>query len=515
MKNRLLLAITLITMTSLQGCADNVIKSEYAAGCTVKSNPVTKNPSCSHGVRVGLVYSLPKGQVLLTASRKVIGKADVAKAESSLATADQALSTAISKLAAAKAAEKKDAVPAESDVKKAKDHAAVAAARAELDADTASASAAKETLATVKTAVGKKYIATFSLTPLPIVPDGRRQFVADLAHFQYRDDTLKLGVVNGLLTTASTESTDETPSIISSLVSAAVGLTTFIGAGTPVIPSGAVAAPPSPAKPGAPKNCAYAISTVFDPTNPSDINAINTKLKKASVQAHIRLRSSYVSRIDRHPLQVAHLSPSPTAASGKLKDARPIDGLVYRAAVATQVMLVPTRNAITTKNCPLEVMPKAQSIQVIAPDTNSEFIVPVKAGAMTSSSFNFGFSSGMLTDYDVVRPSEWAAVASVPVDIINKIMTIPTSIFKLRLDYSTAQTNLAKQQAALVTAKSQQALALINAKTALATAETQLMQADLNNPAARYAALTAIVQARQALANAIIAASKPVVTSGK
>ncbi len=81
-----------------------------------------------------------------------------------------------------------------------------------------------------------KYIETFTLTPLAIVPDDSQRFVANLSHSKWRDDTLKLSVVNGLLTSTAAQSTDQTASIVSSLVSAAVGIVTFVGAGIPIVP---------------------------------------------------------------------------------------------------------------------------------------------------------------------------------------------------------------------------------------------------------------------------------------
>ncbi len=114
----------------------------------------------------------------------------------------------------------------------------------------------------------------------------------------------------------------------------------------------------------------------------------------------------------------------------------------------------------------------------------------------------------MLTDFNQTRPSEIAAAAAIPVDVVNKIMTIPTSILKLRLDYSTAETTLANQKASLITAQSGEAIALVNAKAALDTAATNLSTTELNDPTARYKALTGLVQAKQALADAIAAAAK-------
>jgi hypothetical protein len=336
---------------------------------------------------------------------------------------------------------------------------------------------------------------------LAIVPDDTRRFVANLDHVTSRDDTLKFSVVNGLLTTTSSQSTDQTASIISSLASAAIGIVTFVGAGVPVVP------PDDKAKPAVkdnPDSCEYVFTKAFDPTNTTEVQDINTALNATQIQAHIILRTGYS---ERKPPQL-HISSYKKTSAQSADDKEPIEGLVYRSAAGTQVEALPILGSTTAAHCPLQAMPQGQSLQVFVPDTNADFIVPAKAGALTASNFQFAFSSGMLTDYSVTRPSELAAGASIPVDIVNKIMTIPTSILKLRLDYSTAETSLASQKAALITAQSGVTLALINAKINLETAETNLNTAELNDPTARYKALTALVQAKQALADAIAAAAQ-------
>ena len=82
---------------------------------------------------------------------------------------------------------------------------------------------------------------------MSIIPDDTQRFVANLDHSSWRDDSVKLSVVNGLLTSSNTQSTDQSANIIESLASAAIGIVTFIGAGVPVVPPGvAPAAKPAP-----------------------------------------------------------------------------------------------------------------------------------------------------------------------------------------------------------------------------------------------------------------------------
>jgi hypothetical protein len=364
----------------------------------------------------------------------------------------------------------------------------------------------RKTQATIKagTLTGK-YVETFTLTPQAIVPDDALRYVANLNHGHWRDDTFKLSVVNGLLTSTNTQSTDQTSNIISSLASAAIGIVTFAGAGIPIIPPSdrTVARPADGKAPQTrippPDRCDYVYAKTFDPTNAIEVDAVNKDLHDPTVQAHIQLKSTFLA--SKHVVKAHSVQTYP-------QNSDEIDGLVYRAAAGVGVQVLPLFDVETGQNCALQAAPQAQFVQVFVPDTNAEFIAPAEAGALTTSSFQFNFSNGMLVDYNLSRPSEVASVASIPVDIVNKIMTIPTSILKLRLDYSTAQTTLATQNAALISAQGSEAVSLVNAKLSLETAETNLMTADINNPTARYNALTALVQAREALTAAIAAAAK-------
>jgi hypothetical protein len=553
---------TFATFLGLTGCAGNTVKSYQTTACT--SATLTGLP-CAHGVPTGLVYALPKGQVLLAAYRRPISASDVSKALADVATANQQLADAETKLTAAQATQTKNAATTgETAAQKSADQAAVTAAQATVSAAQASVQSATAKLADLKSglpkptaddlaqaqqkvddaqakvdianaaltkakAAGKqpdidaaqtaltkankalqdakasetkikadvqpgKNVETVTLTPLPIVPDDTQRFVANLAHSSWRDDSLKLSVVNGLLTASNTQSTDQTANIIESLASAAIGVVTFLGAGVPVVP-------PSepPAVKEAKPHCDYVYAAVFDPTSTSDVEAIGKRLRKSDIRAHFVMQTSYSTRN-------APIVPHNIKAYSE--DKTPIEGLVYRAPVGANVFVLPTSDADTTTDCPLQSKAQAQSLQLFVPDTNADFIALTKAGALTTSSTQFSFSNGMMTDYSLNQPSEAAAFASIPVDIVNKIMTIPTSILKLRLDYSTAQTNLANQQSSLITAQGSEAIALVNAKTALETAETNLATADINNPTAQANALAALVQAKQALASAIAAAAQ-------
>jgi hypothetical protein len=558
--------LTLCTVLStMTGCAKQVIKSDHTEVC----NTAPEDSPCKHNVPVGLVYSLPKGQVLLAAFRKPITSGDIAKAQADVATAQQAVADAMKTSAAAKATQTKNAVPGESDAQKTQDKAAVDAANASLAASQASAESAKQALDEIKKGAGTftfaqltdayskvkkdedelkqaqealeqanksgnkaeiasatitrdkaqnaladdtkkrkevqdgqpKYVETFTLTPLAIVPDDTQRFVANLSHSKWRDDTLKLSVVNGLLTTTSAQSTDQMGSIISNLVSAAVGIVTFAGAGIPVVPGKTnVTKAPVAAATQPPARCEYVYAKSFDPVDIVAVKTVNDELKNQDPAAHIELDTTFSLRANQ-PVKRKISAYSD-------KDKAQIDGLVYRTPVGVGVEVLPDLGATTTPFCQLQSLPQAQTLQLFVPDSNADFIVPVEVGAMTASTFQFNFNNGMLTDYNLTRPSEIAATASIPVDIVNKIMTIPTSILKLRLDYSTAETNLASQNAALINAQSGEALALVNAKIALDTAETNLSTAELNDPTARYKALTGLVQAKQALADAIAAAAK-------
>jgi hypothetical protein len=421
----------------------------------------------------GFVYSLPKGQVLLTASRTPFTQSDIKSSEDDLAKAASALQQDDSDLKSAQAA---------------KDATKISAAQSAKQLHQIAFDQATAALSVAKSNQGK-WKETASLNVLPIAPDPSARYVGRLSHNWTRDDTLKISVINGLLTSSSITSVDQTPNIIIKVAEAAITFATGIPVPAPT-PAASAAS-----EAAAPASCYYSIAEVFDPVQSGERDNINKLLADPSIYAKIRLSIPAADQsIEKPAVQLTNPSE--------------ISGLVYRIATPVEIKVVATTSAMDPNQpCPLASPPLAQSITTIVPDSRTQFVFSSEAGPFTTTNLTFGFSNGMLTDYSVQRPSELNAIAGIPVKIANDIMQIPAQIIQARVNLDTQQTALVNGQTALKQAQIQQAASLYGAQTAVVNAQTALMQANIGKATSIVDAQTALVQAQTALKQAINAAS--------
>ena len=464
--------------STIGGCA-NVITSNTVDNCRpgIKQN-------CDGYVPTGFVYSLPKGRLLLTASRKQVSVDDVAKAQAASGAAAAAVAKDLATIASAQAALAKDTTAGATPAAIATDNSAIATATAQQQADAIIASAAAATYNSLNSNIGKWQEAA-TITQLSTGPDPSRRYAANLNHWVTRDDTLKLDVVNGMLTSTSATSVDETPNLLIALADTVITASSM-GA-LPVVP--AIAAAPGPV------TCGYDLAAVFDPLDPADRARVIHRLSSSNASFGLQFDGT------------ADLANSQHVPSGSHP------GLVYR--VATTVV-VSTRNLSDLRilaACPLVAPVVSQSLLAVVPDTRTEFIVSSVAGPFTTTNLTYGFSNGMLTDYTDQRPSELAAIANVPVRIANDLISIPTSILQLRVSYDTAAAAAVNAKTTLMTSQLNQSTAVENARTSLRTAENSLIQAELAGPVTTLNGKAAIVNARAALDQADQALAKAAAAS--
>jgi len=463
------------------GCTDVIVSGDIRSCATAGSwncQHVVSSGGAPQAVPSGVAYALPKGQVQLTWSRGKPAPADLQKAQVALASAQATMANDQLAFAKAQAKDEKDPTLPALEAKIAADQTAVDAANSGIIA----AQAAQVS-----------FVETATLTILPIVPDPdpKAHFVTNLSHSSLRSDSLNLGVTNGLLNSATATSADQTPQIILTLANTAITFASILGTGGGV-PLGEERAARGVAPPPPCRQDSW--SVIFDPLNKAELDAVISELSGRTQNIVLK---TYIP-------EAPSMSIAPPAAPQ-------VNGLVYRAMTARTLTLAPS--ATPSPDCPLVNPTAAQSIVAVVPDTNTAYVVPARAGAFTTSSFNFAFTNGTLTSYSNQQPSEIAAAAGIPLAIANSLMTIPTQILKLRLDYDSAATALVNQRSALSVAQT-------NALTAAATAQTQLVQAQslltqaqasaaaagptgqatvINAQTNLIKALTAALQAQQAL----------------
>jgi hypothetical protein len=449
--------------TALVGCP-HVVKSVHTTELTGQ----------------GLLYGLPKAQILITAHRR------------------QGTSEKLTQLRTEASAAYKKMVEANAAVevagtKKEKTKASVEAKKAQqiykaLD---------NEVNNLAKTLWAEEAQAKI----LPSIPDPQARYRALLDHWGNRDDDLNLTVTNGLLSSTELSSTDKFPEIVVSLAEAAAllatpfptrGASSFL---TEKILAGAVCEP-------------YEFSIVIDPTSKEEWNKLAKTWPKNSAFAV----EGVVSNVAMPPvpspvLAVVPLPETQTSATkeddqnkGKGQDDDHAEGLHYRALVPVAITFKPDgdRTALMNRtNCQLDNLPQATTMTALVPDNQTDFALAVDAGPFVSTKFTYKFKDGVPTDYYINRPSEILAVATLPTTIMRGMLSTVTEVFKLKIDQDTQATALVKGQADMAQAAFNAQAQKLKNETAILTDET-----------ARITAETAKIQAEKAYKEAVDAKAK-------
>jgi hypothetical protein len=225
-----------------------ILAALLASGC---ASPVLQSKATNDAGAAGLVYALPKAQVLLQASRRKVDAPEVeaAKKDADDAAAASKAAAASAKEAAqqlkaleaevAKAEELKVGADAVADAKRRRDIAKVLSELAKTKAEAAAGSAKKASDAyeLVRGQVGR-WVESGSLTPQAHAPDATRRFVATHTAHAMRDDVVSLNVVDGMLSTTESKATGQGANIMLNLVRSFAAL----GVGSaPAVPDGACA----------------------------------------------------------------------------------------------------------------------------------------------------------------------------------------------------------------------------------------------------------------------------------
>lgn len=432
-------------MNTLPRNATLLLSAALLVGC---QTPVVMSAKPGSPGAGGLVYALPKAQVLLEASRTVITAEEVDKARKAAAQAGEVVTAAAGAEAAAKGALKEaetvlaaGAATVKAELTQKRDVAdAVARVRtAQLEAARLMLKEARKRQADLEGHEGS-YEMSAALKLLPVVPDVAHRYAARLSGDGTRDDSLKLATVNGLLSSAGTESTGQVAAILVNIASAIAGAKAP-SAGWKLNTYGAPFKLGEPAPPCKP----FATSLVFDPTDTAGRDAAIEQLKTVS-QGSLALSVAV-------PAAPLHLADEQQAR----------EGLVYRAPVPVNITVA----SQPSPACPGEGTPSSTVLNATVPDSRSSYVMPVTAGAFTKTRTAFEFKDGMPTAFNVDRPSQLAAITRIPVDILKAIVEVPASLIKLRVDYDS-------QAAALTDAEVKQLKAqldLINARNALKDAQ--------------------------------------------
>lgn len=467
------------------------------SGCqTIKSQQATDRS-------YGMAYSLPKAQVLIVAQRKRVTAADVKNTQDSASTANTALQKLQKQLdeakynlknvekhlAAAKSAtnSNNDAI-SEYNKEAAKYAASITILGTEVTSKKESAEKLTNDAKNKSISVGY-FEETVSLTELPVVPDPdrRNRYLANLSHLPTRDDDIELTIKNGLLSSSNVTSADRTADIIVQLAGALSALSVPKPIDPTISKERKIAKRPKPPPPAACDE--YQFATIFDPTIKNEVDAINAQLKNqmaSGVEGTQVVTIERISPADDEPPKKAipakdeqegsasssrdlgDSTPPTPSGSADFGDDDDDNGLYYRAPVT---VVVATRVDIEqARRCGMKVLPSTQVLKATLPDATMTFRLPATGGAFTTTTADFAFVNGMPTSYKVKKPSELLALASLPIDIAKAMVSVPTELVKLRVDYDNmaaseinakveqlkAQLSLLEQQRALEEARKTQ-----------------------------------------------------------
>jgi hypothetical protein len=404
------------------------------AGSTGTGTPATGTTllpaACGDGIPYGLEYSLPKGQVRLDAARKPVPPDDLIAAENAAAPVGVQIGADVTALGAAqkKLADDQSAPGTSSST--------LAADQALVDGLTTKIAAEKEQLAILQSKVNiikqqekGGWAETATITILPPYPDPNYHFVANLAHNQIRDDSIKLGVSNGLLSSANATEVGQAPAVLQAIADTILTAGTLPGlVGT--LPSMLLTGQATKAAEALIPQCKpYQYSKIFDPSDPDDIGVVE---------------HDYNDNTDLHPMLLLDVHSRNDELKGVTKSLpfkSETSGLIYRVPMSVTLTLQP-RKVDSSDACFPQSTPAVSSQIAVVPDSKTAFILPMHAGPFTSTNLTFNFVNGMPTEFDVSDPSEIVAVLNVPIKIAQDIISIPTSLIQLRVNQDTATNQL-------------------------------------------------------------------------
>jgi hypothetical protein len=415
----------------------------------------------------GLVYSLPKGYIKVDASRSVVTSSDAEKAQNTVQNAETALSDDQKALADAKAKLESSSGElgyasgsAQDELSKLKliSQAQVSYLTSKIDSDKNALKKSINDASSASNNVGK-LAETISITALQVSADPRERYIANQNHWWTRDDNLNLKVSGGLLSSIATVSTDQTPQILVKLAQIAAIVAGVGSSPTSSLPRSTFMGPMIPRNL---HNCdPYQFSWVFDPTNNEEIQ--NALLKLSSKT------NSFILDIDGTHCTINENCGFPATGERdyekddlfnikNMKNAsvKYIDGLAYRTQKSVTVTVAAPNlyaDAVPATCSANTSVSDIQSFVAVFPDSSQTFILPSVAGPFTTSTSNFVFENGMPSQYTLDRPSEINAALSIPLDIAKAIISAPTELVKLKLDYSSQANALTKAETDAINAQ--------------------------------------------------------------
>ena len=120
-----------------------------------------------------------------------------------------------------------------------------------------------------------------------------------------------------------------------------------------------------------------------------------------------------------------------------------VDGLAYRVPVTVTIGVELNNDSGT---CEVSSTDSYVSFTTTVPDSKTTYFASVNGANFTKTKAEYAFKDGMPISFSTDQPSQAAAVARIPVEILKAIIEVPTSILKLRVDYDSQAEALIKER---------------------------------------------------------------------
>lgn len=231
------------------------------------------------------------------------------------------------------------------------------------------------------------------------VPDRSKSFAVRYKGNGMSDDTIHVKVgKNGLLDLIEVTTVDKTVDITKKLLEIGKNvarIATFAQAG------------------GATVTEEIVFTGSFDPTDSSDVAAINRALKTVdghSCNVEVGGRTSSRSGKSVYPSYV-----SPTGQVSTITPGQAYDGVVFRPAAPYTLTL----------SCDGKAQ---QRTTVLLPDKSEMLYMPINRSAFITKVQKLDFDDGMLVDSSLTKPSEVLGGVEIPLEITRAILALPGEI---------------------------------------------------------------------------------------
>jgi len=268
-----------------------------------------------------------------------------------------------------------------------------------------------------------------SLTTSKAMPDARYRFVAEFQGDAWRHDEfiLKVGT-NGLLSSADLTANDLTSEVITDLAGVAGAFRM-----SSMNYSGFVR---DPWKEEVAKKKCHELPRVLATFDPADSNTFTALGEINDRLAPLRLR------LDLAATAMVDFPSDPTEKVPPVANkSATAAGLFYR----TPLPVIATISRIDRK--PAEPI---FANMIMLPQAGPISFIPAKSAPLVKTVDKVTFEDGSLTSWERNKPSEVVEVVKIPLKVLTAIVQVPAQLISFKVDYSTKNSALATQQAALI-----------------------------------------------------------------